>query len=569
MAWRNIFDLSKIFIVENALNFDLIKGKKLNKKSSMFWLVVILFIAISWLSQEIMKVLVRTSKPEIFLNVYFLFLGCFLIVQSIILYMNIFYFSKDIENVLPLPFKPLEILISKLNTLLIMLYTTEAIFALVPILIYGIYAAYGISFYINFIIVLLLFPIFPAVIIGIIEMLLINFTKIFKNKDFMQMLISGVLIILLALFVGYFIKGIFDLTTEELENTIENIQENPQLQVEKFNNLNEKVADINKKFLFIHQSSEILQGHNILINYCKLIIINVIAILTFSFLGNKLYLKQLLANSAYIKDKKAKDIIIEKSIKKSSPSKSYIKKEFKMILKNPALALQCVYTNFLIAIIVLAMLSSLATQVRTVFKDEAFIAEYGEEISNLKFDFPSFIVIAGVVQILGLFNYSSITSISREGINAKINKYIPIDFYDQFIFKNVPQIVINTGLSILLLAGIHVIIPEIELKYIFNAFIVSLIITITNSFILCLINCMNPRTNWVAEYEILKKNKNKLLQYVLIVFNISYLYYFSKLLGDMDVDGAIIILEIILSTILIAFNFIIYYFKNKLFKKIN
>ena len=42
-------------------------------------------------------------------------LGILLIFQTIMLSTNIFYFSKDIENILHLPFKPVEILISKFN----------------------------------------------------------------------------------------------------------------------------------------------------------------------------------------------------------------------------------------------------------------------------------------------------------------------------------------------------------------------------------------------------------------------------------------------------------------------
>ena len=126
--FNNIKNLSKIFILDNDQYLNLIdkKNKTINKKSFMAWIILILIFAISWLSQMAMKGLIKVGKPEIFLNGYFLFMQILIIIQSIMLCTNIFYFSKDIEDILFLPIKPIEILISKINTLIFILYNTVA-----------------------------------------------------------------------------------------------------------------------------------------------------------------------------------------------------------------------------------------------------------------------------------------------------------------------------------------------------------------------------------------------------------------------------------------------------------
>ena len=70
------------------------------------------------------------------------------IIQSIISAKNVFYFSKDLDYILPLQLKPREILISKLNVILVTEYVMELIFAVAPIIVYGILTSAGAMFYI-------------------------------------------------------------------------------------------------------------------------------------------------------------------------------------------------------------------------------------------------------------------------------------------------------------------------------------------------------------------------------------------------------------------------------------
>ena len=95
----------------------------------------------------------------------------------------LFYFSKDIEYLLPLPLKPYEIVIAKFNTILVTEYITVFAFLLVPFIIYGIVTSASLLFYLYGALVLLVFPILPALISSIIVMLVMSITGIIKNKD--------------------------------------------------------------------------------------------------------------------------------------------------------------------------------------------------------------------------------------------------------------------------------------------------------------------------------------------------------------------------------------------------
>ena len=548
---KNICNLSKVFLKENDNNLRLIyKKDKLNKKSLLFWLYIILLFGIIYISSETVDYMIKIGKPEIFLNMMLLFINILVIIRTIMVSLNIFYFSKEIENILHLPFKPIEILVSKLITVLLMNYEIIAIFGIIPLIIYGIYTRVSLIYFLNLFFILIILPIFSVLIVSTIMMLLMKFLKRFKNKDLMQITVSFILIFGIMTLLNNAFDGIF--------SNLKNISEN---QILFLNNINEKIININKYFISINPLSEILQFKNIIINYLKLILINLIAFLLFIFFGNKLYLKQLLKANFYYKNKKIKNKI---KIKKNNKKISYIKKEFKLLYKNPLFLIQSIYPVILFTIIICILITTLVPQYRELLNKE----EYKEILSQLKFDFEVVCLIIGGIQIIGLFNYTSITAISREGKNAYVMKYLPIDLYKQFIYKNIPQIFINTILSVIILFAIKFQIPEIENNYYLIIFILSFLMTIINSFLLVLIDLLLPKIDWDAEYEILKNNKNKILQYVLIIFNILFLIYFKKLFENNNLNKSLLIFMTFLIFTFIILNILINKYKNKLFKKI-
>lgn len=556
---KNIFNLSKLYLMENESRTSIIKKNPLkseNKRGILF-LYIILIIGILYLSTEIISYIVKLGKPEIFLNIFFLLLNVLIIMKTVMVSLNVFYFSNNIENVLHLPLKPSEILISKLNTLLFMNYEIEIIIALIPLLVYGALTSAGLMYYINTIIILLIFPIFSTLVVSIIMIIMMKTIKFFKNKDLMQVIISFVFICIIVILVNYASKNIF--------NNLDGLKENKEIVL---NSINEKILGINKYFYNINPTSIILQENGFfisLINYIKLIFINICAFALFIILGNRLYLKQLLKAKFYYKVKKLKEIDLNRKCKKNSIGISYLKRELKLLIKNPMFFIQSIYP----VIIITFLFVVLAVTLIPVFRDVLQKEEFNEIRESLRFDIEAVCLIIGTVQIVGLFNYTAITSFSREGKNAYIIKILPIDLFRQFIYKSIPQIIINTIASIIIFLVINYKISEIGIAYIAIMFVLSTILIIINSFILCLIDLFMPKLDWDGEYEILKNNKNKILQYVLIVFNILFLILIKGIFKKVELNISFAIIFIIFIVILFSFIFIINKNKRNLYKRIN
>ena len=72
-----------------------------------------------------------------------------------------FYFSRDLEMLIPLPFKPVEVMASKFAVILVNEYLTIAVFVLPVVVYFGILSKAGLPYWVNGLLVYLLLPVIP------------------------------------------------------------------------------------------------------------------------------------------------------------------------------------------------------------------------------------------------------------------------------------------------------------------------------------------------------------------------------------------------------------------------
>ena len=279
---KNIFNLTKIFF-KNSFQSPYLINKNTNKinwKSPFIWLLIILMITITYLSMPVIKELIKVNQENIFLNMLFLIFMIIMIFQVVLASSNVYFFSKDLELILPLPIKSEELLISKFNTILINLYFSEFIFVLFPLLVYGILTNSGLLYYFYLLLILLLFPILINLIVSIIMMLLMKLSKFIKNKDIFQIIITFIFLIFM-----------FFLEFKIGNNLIEKINNNSNIQAEEISNIvsnfSDKFKNINRYFLIMNPTINILNNYNKLISIVelfKIIIINLIFFILFIFI---------------------------------------------------------------------------------------------------------------------------------------------------------------------------------------------------------------------------------------------------------------------------------------------
>lgn len=576
---NKIISLTKVLCKEH---FE--KLKTYNKKNIFFWLAILLNITLGYVSYEILQFLNKFNQGEIFLNIFLFIINNIIIFETILSAPSIFYYSKDLEFILPFPFKPIELLLSKFNTVLSISYFTEILFATVPLIIYGLISSQNLLYFFWMIIILLIFPIIPTLVISTFFLFLIKLSKFIKNKDIFQLLVT-------TLFISIFFIGEIQIisnnfTSEEIIERIGNLTSSSIINSNTNNNLkiediteqissdnekqttkellnNNKFHKINRYFLILNPSIELLINYNVFINLLKIIIFNFIFLILFILIGNKLYLKNIIKNLSVISTQKITKHLKKYSFKKINKNISYIKNEFKTLIKNPTFFMQCIFPSIIFLIIISLLIILIFPVFLEILKSDEF------ENIEIKFDAFWLIIILIIIQIIFTFSNMSLTAVTRKGKNATFMKYIPISLYEQFLFMNIPQISFNLFSILIVILIMKYLNININLIYLFLIFILGNLLNLINSFILLSVDFLKPNINWTSESLAIKQNENKLFQYVLTIIIILLLIYFKKVFADLNFNIFILILFIFLSFILFIINLFILKNINKLFNKIN
>ena len=557
---KNIFKLSKIFFQNSFQNPYIINKKtnKINWKSPFVWLIIILMITISLISINVIPYLIKINMEKIFLQIFFLILSIIMVFQVILASTNVYFFSKDFELVLPLPIKTENLLMSKFMTILFNLYFSEFIFVLFPLLIFGIFADLGLLYFIYLILILLIFPILFNLIISTIMMLLMKLSKFIKNKDVFQVIIT--FIFLIIIFIAE-----FEIATNIIEKIDNNLGDDQLINL--ISNFNNKLEVINNYFLIINPTINILENCKTLIaviNIFKVIFINLIFFIIFIFIGKKYYLKNILKNNNYYL-KKINKKIFKKRSRKLNIKKAYIKKEFKILFKNPTFFMQCIFPNLILIVSLIIIVFLAAPNIQCLLLSDIFLEQ------NIEFsvDLSTICIVLGLIQIIFILSNISASSISREGNNAIYMKFLPIDYYKQFIYKSIPQILLNNFLILIILILIKIIFSTFDIVYLIFIFLIANLLNIINSEIMVLIDLLRPNLKWHSYYEAIKNNNNKLFQYGLTIIIVLFIKYLYEVLKNINLFKANVIIIIILLIIILIINKIIKNNIKRLYKNIN
>ncbi len=558
---NKINTLTKVFRKSFFQNFKIYnkEEKKIQKDSIIFWAIIIIAMAIFYISQKIIDELVVEGQPEIFLYIYFLILTIFLTFQTILVATNVYFFSKDMEYILPMPISPLELLLAKFNTLLSMSYISEAIFGFIPLLMYGIKSQQQFGYYILMLLVLAIFPILIVTVISILTVLFMKFAKYFKNKQFFQTFVTSFLTFSMLIIEIAIMSDFFGIGSQNL-NMVQETQEaiDPNLIKEQYSNLTDNFLIINPTIEILKKDTGLL---NILSNLLKLIIYNGIGLILFVFIGWKIYIKNLLDSMAYVKKSTHKTKKVKYQMKNNiNIASSYIKKEIKNLVRYPVFLIQ---TTFPIMIIIISMATML-------FFSISMVGASNEVNTNTTLDFEVICVILGLLQFLFSISGLSLTAISREGRDAVFIKYLPIDLYKQFLYKNALQIMLNFLVTIIVLVTIYYFIPTIGWLNIILLGIIATLLNFINSYLMLIIDIRRPNLNWDVPYTVVKKNPNKIFQYSLMIIMILILMYLSTIFKEFELEirVGLIIEMIIFLAIFVTIDILVRKFKNKLFNKI-
>ena len=545
---KDVLKLTKI-LLKNSF-----QGEKKNKSKTIGRLLVLLayilifgYLAaiVVFLCYQLLNFLIKLNQPAIYLN---LILGATVAValfRTLFSAVNVLYFSKDLEYLLPLPINPSKILMAKWNVLVISNYIIEIFIVLPALILYGIMLDQGVLYYLYAALVFVLLPVIPVILISFLMSILMRFTKFIKNKDFVQYL--TVAITLLIVIGVQFIGTGEQITEAEV--------------YEMLTKTNGVVEYMSKAFSTITVSlkalinSENLSG---LINIVILFVVTVIFYILLAKFSSKMYIKS--ATSSLSNGIKRKENLKISGYKQNSKVSSYIKKEFLNLIRNPIFCMQCILPPILFPFIFAIPIYL------EISKDEVATSEF-MQVANSFLASPAMLgIVLAILGFIFMFNFISATAVSRDSENAILMKTFPISLKKQTIYKMLPAVIMNV-FPILFVLVVLKLLVGVSYIYLGIIAILGMLVNFLVNYIGIIIDLKNPKLNWSSEYTVVKQNMNIFYLMVVVLIEVGILvlsaFKFSNIYLYLTISIVFLLVQIGIVNIYVSKN------ENKLYKDIH
>ncbi|NMM64987.1 transporter [Clostridium sp. P21] len=508
-------------------------------------------VAFIYFIQSAYDLLYKINQQGLIFSVGISFTFIFIFFFAILYSLNVLYFSRDIENLLPLPLKPWQILASKFTITLLYEYLTEAVILLPLFIIYGLKGNMGFVYYAYSVILFLTIPIIPLSMASILNIVIMRFTNMGNHKDFLK-IIGGILAMVLAV--------VFNVKMQNIGTSGVNEKQILSMLNEGNNSL---VGISSRVFPGASQAVKAIvfnESFTGLKNIILFLIITLCILLIFLTLGQKLYFKGVIGISeAPSRRRKLNNEDLQKASRKSLPIKSLVIKELKILFRTPVYFMNCIIMNFLWPVFLIIP-----------FLAEPEIFKKFKNLVPLLNDtkWMGFIIVVSLAA--GVFitssNLITSTAVSREGENLFVSKYIAVGYDIQLMAKVLSGVIMGmVGIIALLLMLFFLI--ELPAFIILIVFVSSLPGILFSAMFGIIIDVSFPKLNWDNEVKAVKQNFNGFIA-IMVGIGVSALI----VMGIMKFNEDKLLIGMIILLLFLALDYILYKFisakGSKLFEKI-
>ncbi len=510
------FLLTKIFLKSSVQKITEQNGisdvrKKSKAQITLYILLFAYLIGVMWfLSTKMINVLKEIEAQAVFIDLVFMMVFFLNILQAVFSSINLLYFSKDTDSILTLPLKPYQIILARTNVMLILEIAVNMLIGLVPLVIYGIKLNCNALYYISVVIGLILLPVLPVIIISLISMVIMSFSKITKNKNKFQLFTT---LIMLALVVAFSI-GITKIDSETMTD------EQMAQTLTSAGGFTQMLKTYFPTFGFLSDSVHSNNILTILLETVKTVLVTFAGVIIYLLCAQKLYFKGLIG-SLYSGEKTKKGKI-KINAKTGKLGFTYVLKELKILVRNPVYLVQCVLPALIFPVLFIGLIFILPEEETSGITNAL----------SMMLEFNKPLILMGLVaamQFFAMFIYVSITAISREGKNATFIKYIPVPLYKQYIYKIIPNILMNIFSTVIVLGIVRYLLP-ISITDLIIVFAVSILMNISLSMLCLIMDLKRPKLQWNTEYAVVKQNMNLIFPMIFGTINIGIIIFVNTTL---------------------------------------
>ncbi len=429
------------------------------------------------------------NQPEIVLAIAFLFAEIVIFFFGIFYIMGSFYFSQDLESVVPLPLRPYEVVGGKFAVVMVNEYLTAMPILLPPLIIYGVGTGQGLFYWLKSLVLMLAVPVMPLTAAAIMVMLLMRFINLRRYKDLFAV-IGG--------FAAFAIGIAFSLF-------VQNVPKNgdPEFIRNLLASQSGLIELIGSRFPpIIWAAKGLSEGGLLGTGYFLLFLAAcTLLFLMLLWLSNRVFYKALLAGQEVSRKRKSlTDIQLNKQYGRASgPVQAIMKREWKLLFRTPIYVLNGLSGSIVGPLIVLVM----------------FFAKGSDEEAMQLFDVINKPEAAPYVLLGGLglmlftagINLVASTSLSREGQTFWITKLIPVSAEQQITAKFLISYLVS-AVGVIVTGIIMWAFLKVSPAWVFSAILVGLLGAVPMVALNLLLDVFHPKLVWNSEQEAMKQNLN-------------------------------------------------------------
>lgn len=418
--------------------------------------------------------------------------GLLIFIFGIFYVITTYYFAQDVEFLLPLPLKPGQILGAKFTVTLLFEYLTQLLI-LAPLLVaYGVKSGAGPGYYLIALAVFLSLPVIPLVLASLLAMLLMSYSSISRHKDRFRIWAGG-LGLLAALGLQFLMQRAMIKTKPE--DIVRMLQEGRN-----------SLVDLGMRFypgvkfaVYGLLQSGPAAGWLYLLAF---LLLSALFIWLMLAAGSVLYFRGAVGGSESFATRRAlTGAELAAAGRSSQPLKALIRKEFRLLLRTPAFFMNCVLVNFLWPVMMLFVSASGDPGETEKLRQ---LLSGGLPVSTM------LLILFGASLLIAGSSGASASSISREGGQFFVSKYLPVPYRVQLQAKLVVAFLLP-------LAGVAILLAALGLRFHLPLFLLGAgLVTSLPAIALpvlagLIIDLHFPKLIWDNEYRAVKQNMNIML----------------------------------------------------------
>jgi ABC-2 type transport system permease protein len=444
-----------------------------------------------------------------------------------------FYFSRDMETLIPLPVRAAQVILSKFFVVMVNEYLTVAVFVLPFVITYGVRAKGNVGYWVNATLIYLTLPIIPLAIVSVLVVAMMRVINLSRKKDFL-------------IFAGSIVLIAFSMSIQFMIQRASNGGTNMQMMASFLSSPNNLINRIGASFPPSIWATKAIAGGFSLDGLMHLSLFLGTSLLCFGVmmvLAERMFYRGVIGLSETTIRKQAltRDQMSQRVSSGRGAIAAIFIREWRIMNRTPIFLLNGVLVVVILPIIFFGIMKSGSDELGRTLLGMTLL---GNSISTV-------LILSLVMTICGCFNSTSSSTFSREGVQFWISRVIPVAPRDQAVAKFLHSFLIGLLGIVAALIVFSLFLP-LKLGVVTAALLLALV---TSAFLInigMMIDLARPLLDWTNPQKAVKQNLNVMLAMFADLGFLTAAFWAVKALFKARLSGMSIFSVLFTSMILLA-----------------